>query len=283
MKPFSSLPLQLCPVTDYPPLGYPTVDGLDEALREDAVGYRFAAPAITSAVLAGLAGMGCSRSPATPSAETGASGQPSPTAETASTVVVPSEPPAQSTPPAVASATPEPVQPAKLEHPFSWEASQLPIEWHPYGTGKPMRLSEDKARAVIEEVFARAGVQLAKDTGFHRPGVDVELDGYDAQRRIGYEWVTWSDLEDPTGFRGKQNGKNNDDFSKMISHDEMKGIQSLEEVGKEHVIVVSYQDDRFAYPTWGRPDGGPGPESMESNLRAAVEQYVQWLKAQGAL
>jgi len=69
----------------------------------------------------------------------------------------------------------------------------------------------------------------------------------------------------------------------MISHDEMKRIHALEAEGREHVIVVSYQDDRFAYRTWGRPDGGPGPESMEHNLRAAVKEYVAWLRAQGAL
>lgn len=46
---------------------------------------------------------------------------------------------------------------------------------------------------------------------------------------------------------------------------------------------ASYQDDRFSYPSWGPPDGGPGPESMETNLRTAVKDYVMWLKAQGAL
>lgn len=274
---FLSKPLELRSVCEYPEPRYPTHDGLDEALATSGEpGHSFVAPMITSVVVASLSSTGCTRTPA----------QAEPQASPAPVLVA--EPAAPSAPVASETVEPEPVVPAPIatpnpDHPFGWAASQLPIEWHPYGTGAPMRLSEEKARAVIERVFAEAGVRLAPDVSFRRDGVAGELDGYDARKKVGYEFVEWRDLEDPTGFRGKAHGQNGDDFEKMFSHDEIKRVIELDANGAEHVIVVSFQDDRFSYPSWGRPDGGRGPEQMEENLRDAVRAYVASLKAQGVL
>ncbi len=164
------------------------------------------------------------------------------------------------------------------DHVLSWEASQLPMKWHVCLTGKPKWLSEETAREVIEEVFAEAGVRFDEDVAFVRPGIEVELDGYDSERRIGYEWLNWRDVEDPERYRGPVLGER----EKMFSHDEILRIQGLEAEGREYVAIFSHQDDRFSEPAEGNPDAEPR-DLPRDRLRATVKAYVAWLRSRSAL
>jgi hypothetical protein len=148
------------------------------------------------------------------------------------------------------------------------------MKWHVCLTGKPKWLSEETAREVIEEIFAEAGVRFDEDVAFVRPGIEVELDGYDSERRIGYEWLSWRDVEDPERYRGPVLGER----EKMFSHDEIRRIQGLESEGREYVAILSHQDDRFSEPAEGNPDAEP-----RDRLRATVKAYVAWLRSRGAL
>jgi len=175
--------------------------------------------------------------------------------------------------------TPEPagasIPGAGLPHAFSWEKSALPIEWHPYGTGEPARMSEDAARAAVERVFSAAGIRMTRNVAFQRPGVRCELDGYDAAKRIGYVFVSWQDLEDPVGFRGKSQN----DSAKALSHDEIRKLMELEKSGQEHIVVISYQDNRFS---WGYSDNKSEQQAL-ARLDQALRSYVAWLRSERAL
>ncbi|MBI5531646.1 MAG: hypothetical protein HY898_02950 [Deltaproteobacteria bacterium] len=287
-------PLEVRPLRHYAPPSYPAADDLQAALRERPLGpWPFLAPSsLVSALVAATAASACAGASPPPVVTTEpAPPPPPPPPAPVSTMAVEADAalPVLPEPTAVAP-PPEPPQPAplpaiglQLPHAFSWEASHLPIHWTPYGTGAPARLSEQQVRPVVERVLMSAGIRANSKVQFSRPGIEVELDGYDAVKKVGWIFVEWQKLEDPAGFRGnmgKVNGKDGNDFSKMISHAEMRALMELEKQKKEHIIVISYQDGRFATSYDSKQPHPATPlAKLENNLRA----YIGWLKSQGAL
>lgn len=281
-------PLEVRRVRRYAEPRYPAAEGLDRALRGDAPGsWRWAGTPLVagSALLAGCTPS--SQSSPEPVAEVGqppASPQtvvaPQPAEPAPTATLVAEAPPPQPVPPPAAPVLPPEVG-MGLPHAFSWEQSALPIEWHPYGTGEPARLSEEKVRPVVERLFAAAGIRMSRDTPFQRPGVAVDLDGYDASKHVGYVFVSWSNLEDPIGLRGRmaEDAGAPDVAAHKISHDEMRRLMDLEKSGKEHVIVISYQDDRISWMYNKNNSEQDALRALERNLRT----YLQWLRSQGAL
>jgi hypothetical protein len=58
----------------------------------------------------------------------------------------------------------------------------------PLDAGPP--LGEVEARLVAADRFRRAGFRIRQDVRITRPGAyDVTLDGWDPQRRVGYEYI----------------------------------------------------------------------------------------------
>ncbi|MEM9491114.1 MAG: hypothetical protein AAGC55_18335 [Myxococcota bacterium] len=53
----------------------------------------------------------------------------------------------------------------------------------------PGRLSPDDMHRIVRARFAAAGVALARDVTVAAEGIEVQLDGYDASRRLGYIYV----------------------------------------------------------------------------------------------
>jgi hypothetical protein len=284
-------PLEVRPLRSYTPPSYPAADDLQAALRERPLGpWPFLAPSsLVSALVAATAASACA----------GASPPPVATTEPAPRPVPPPPPPvatmageADAAPPPLPepTAVAEPPEPAplpaiglQLPHAFSWEASHLPIHWTPYGTGAPARLSEQQVRPVVERVLMSAGIRATSKVQFSRPGIEVELDGYDAAKKVGWIFVEWQKLEDPAGFRGnmgKANGKDGNDFNKMISHAEMRALMELDKQKKEHIIVISYQDSRFATSYDSKQ---PHPATPLAKLENSLRSYIGWLKSQGAL
>jgi hypothetical protein len=52
----------------------------------------------------------------------------------------------------------------------------------------PLSLSEAEARFVLFEKFSRQDLQIAEDMLFSQAQVSFSVDGYDAEKRIGYEY-----------------------------------------------------------------------------------------------
>jgi hypothetical protein len=55
---------------------------------------------------------------------------------------------------------------------------------------KMVGLSEAEGRAVLREAFTAAGYKIVEDFDFEEDGVKVNLDGWDAAARVGYEYLT---------------------------------------------------------------------------------------------
>lgn len=51
-------------------------------------------------------------------------------------------------------------------------------------------MNEREGREVLEACFTRAGLTITRDFPFREEGVAVTLDGWDEQRRIGFEFIT---------------------------------------------------------------------------------------------
>lgn len=54
-------------------------------------------------------------------------------------------------------------------------------------------LDEHQGRAVLKEVFEQHGLTITEEFTFDVAGFRVVLDGYDPERRVGYEYVTTAD------------------------------------------------------------------------------------------
>jgi hypothetical protein len=53
-----------------------------------------------------------------------------------------------------------------------------------------MGMSESEGRAVLKDRFEAAGLEIDEDQRLTGEGYDFVADGYDAARRVGYEYVT---------------------------------------------------------------------------------------------
>lgn len=58
-------------------------------------------------------------------------------------------------------------------------------------------LSEMAGRVVLKEAFEAQGYEIIENYAFSLEGVEVELDGYDPNARVGYEYLTEEDGIEP--------------------------------------------------------------------------------------
>jgi hypothetical protein len=275
--------LAVRPVRSYAEPAYPRAEDFDGFGAEARGGllHRLGHPLVASAVLAAFSGTGCNTN----------SNRASPAPANGSKQVAPAPKPV--------SFLDEEYDPKKAYvNPFTWEASGLPVYRISFGTGQPARLSEKIARPVIEKIFSEAGLKLGSDLPFKREGVEFELDGYDAEKRVGFEFVTWEVLQRGRGV------KNGGGESKTLSHEEIKATMTLGQEGKEHIAFISYQDKRFAYhyrfdreaneriqkikdpaersKAWQKLQT-EGAAKVLKRLEDNLKQYLLWLRSQGAL
>jgi acetyl esterase/lipase len=55
-------------------------------------------------------------------------------------------------------------------------------------------ISELQARQLLDRLFREAGLRILNDVLFIEAGIEVTLDGYDPERRIGYEYVAREEM-----------------------------------------------------------------------------------------
>jgi hypothetical protein len=51
-------------------------------------------------------------------------------------------------------------------------------------------VTEDEGKSLLRARFVEAGYAIAIDVPFREDGVDVNLDGWDAHARVGFEYIT---------------------------------------------------------------------------------------------
>jgi hypothetical protein len=179
----------------------------------------------------------------------------------------------------------------------------------------PVFLAEDEARKVIADEFRlhqyemKSPVEFAPDGlvlkaialpvtsvtwGERKPNTrteDLTLDGWDAKRKIGFEYVSKADYD---AWRAK-----GDATSLAFSYTEIYDMlgtatrlrESLVAVKPEGVVAVFY-DPMIDYQDVSRnTEGEPDPTTIlhgamlldRYTLREQVRDFVQWMKAQGMM
>jgi sugar phosphate isomerase/epimerase len=56
--------------------------------------------------------------------------------------------------------------------------------------GRRARLTEDEGCALLKARFEAAGFSITEHHPFQELGLELTLDGFDVERRVGYEYVT---------------------------------------------------------------------------------------------
>jgi hypothetical protein len=51
-------------------------------------------------------------------------------------------------------------------------------------------VTENEGKDLLEARFTRAGYQIVRDCRFAEGGIVIDLDGWDASARVGYEYIT---------------------------------------------------------------------------------------------
>lgn len=201
---------------------------------------------------------------------------------------------------------------AKGSNPLSGSKKNgFPIHPIHFGTGDPARLTEKDARPVIEKLLSQAGVALAADVDPGLSGVSVKLDGWDAKRKVGFEYVDWSDYE----YTRKQVPHNRGSKKAGLSFVEIERLDKLAAAGKAYVAVVNHR--RYAYgpfalyqdPAYRRKAAAlrktkdpatrqrlqreltalgqtitkQGKAPALRRLEHDVKRFIQWLRAQGVI
>ncbi len=80
-------------------------------------------------------------------------------------------------------------------NPLALTQSGLPHQSSPYGTGAPDYLDAEVARQVVRRLMEEAGYQMQADVAYDRDGVSLRLDGYDAEKKVGFVFADYTGLE----------------------------------------------------------------------------------------
>lgn len=105
-------------------------------------------------------------------------------------------------------------------------------------------MDERKAGALLKARFEAAGFKIEENRSFDEGGVRFEIDGYDATRRVGYEYVT------------REAG---DDWD--VDGDVIAALAARKQKGELYVLVVDETD---------APD--------EASLGEAVDEFLDELR-----
>lgn len=88
------------------------------------------------------------------------------------------------------------VQPDSLRNVFTFEKNGLPHQTPSFGTGAPANMDRRLALAVLENLAQAEGLHLEKGHYFKAEGINIQLDGWDTQRRTGFVLLDRDNLED---------------------------------------------------------------------------------------
>jgi hypothetical protein len=108
-------------------------------------------------------------------------------------------------------------------------------------------VEERVACAQLKQRFEAAGFRIAENQAFDEEGVRFEIDGFDAARRVGYEYIT------------REAGDGWD-----VGDDVIAALEARRERGELHVLFVDEED---------APD--------QAALDEAIDQFLETLRARG--
>jgi|GEM_PF-5529473 len=141
---------------------------------------------------------------------------------------------------------------------------------------------EEKARAVIEEVFQRYGVKLQKDYLFSYGKLQVKLDGYDRSRESGYFYITEDDYEKPRATKDNRAGFGRFGYfftekdPQKMSLAELALLEQYCLFDKFYVALIN--GHQIGYRASGDTAKDAAAEELQiKRLRARTEMFVAWV------
>ncbi len=201
-------------------------------------------------------------------------------------------------------------------------ASAGPAVFCDTGACEFRRVSEGKASAIVERLFREAGARLQADVDPALQGVRARLDGWDPDKKMGYEFLTSDDFEEYVRpLPGTEPSKHDMEAlerrrAEALSHAERQRLSEL--AARKKAFVAQIDRERYRYSLSESHLEGlmkgmrekaaavRNPTSREillDKLRAKeqelatrygeagalrrlerdVRAYITWLRAQGAL
>ncbi len=141
---------------------------------------------------------------------------------------------------------------------------------------------EEKARAVIEEVFVRYGVKLQKNYQFDFGKLQVQLDGYDRSRETGYFYITEDDYEKPRQASNERAGFGRFGYfftekdPQKMSLAELALLEQYCLFDKFYVALIN--GHQIGYRATGDAAKDAAAEELQlKRLRARTEMFVAWV------
>ncbi len=80
-------------------------------------------------------------------------------------------------------------------NPLSVANSGLPFATSAFGTGQPTRLEEGLARRTIHQIFKKEGYAMKSPYTYQKNGISFEADGYDPDKKVGFIFTGWKNLD----------------------------------------------------------------------------------------
>lgn len=98
-------------------------------------------------------------------------------------------------------------------------------------------MTEAQGRALLRGLFTAAGYAIVEDFHFDEEGVVVDLDGWDAQARVGYEYITREagddvQFDEATLGRFEARMDRGELFVLLVDETQAVTAEALEEAGK---------------------------------------------------
>lgn len=126
-------------------------------------------------------------------------------------------------------------------------------------------LSGPKVFAVVKEIFNEAGLDIKENVLYKDDKVQCEIDIYDKNKKIGFEYLTLNDKE------------YNNPSEKKYTAQEREFLSQGNRKNAARVLIVD--EDDFSYT----PNDKVSEIKALLKLEEAVRQYIKQLKEQGAL
>lgn len=132
----------------------------------------------------------------------------------------------------------------------------------------PALLTEKQILPLVKKIFVEEGLSPKENVMYKDDKVACELDLYDAEKKVGFEFVEWTDWE---------NGKNSKD--KYLSRNEHNLLNEKNRKDAANVLSITNDDGNY------RPQefGDEGKKKALLKMEEAVRQFIKSLKEQGNL
>ena len=155
---------------------------------------------------------------------------------------------------------------------FPLERTGLPHTPASYGTGLSSKMDARIARETIFKIFAKEGIPLQKDYLYKKDDLEIQLDGYNEQKKIGFSWLTYQNINvdnvnryDPIGL-----SRNIEDFENKARYfrfpnpkesyeihfkSKIEELKSAPSISKQALRKLDYE--RVTYAIVHKKDANP--------------------------